>query len=415
MDITLKRKQQLVVGTRLPRLLTAAHIKRHNNESIFIHLLLAITLLFTLMVTAVNAENVNDKNNDKTRTNKKLSSVKKAIEQQKNAIVHYQQSRKNIEKTLKADDLAISKVAKAINNTQQQLSTTQQQIAELAQQKTTLTIKKQRQEKLLAQQLRTAYTTGHHNYLKLLLNQEKTAKMQRTLTYYQYLNVARVNAIEKFQLTLSDLLQITAEHQTQIKQLTQLQSEQKQQRIQLKENKTKRAKTLVSLKKTLLNSEQQLKNLEAEEKNLISALKKLERLIKKQVHLNGLAQLKHKLTWPIKGKIKHRFGQQKQGYLKWKGVFISANVGKQIQTIHNGTILFADWLKGYGLVTVIDHGNGYMSLYAHNQTLLKNVGDQVEQGEPIALVGQSGGQSRAGVYFEIRHRGKAVNPKLWCQ
>ena len=111
----------------------------------------------------------------------------------------------------------------------------------------------------------------------------------------------------------------------------------------------------------------------------------------------------------------HRFGTRKQGYLKWKGVLISSAVGKQVKSIHNGTVLFSDWLKGYGLVTVVDHGKGYMSLYGHNQTLLKNVGDQVEQGEPIALTGQSGGQQQSGLYFEIRHQGKAVNPRLWCK
>ncbi|WP_394172185.1 murein hydrolase activator EnvC family protein [Thalassotalea litorea] len=101
--------------------------------------------------------------------------------------------------------------------------------------------------------------------------------------------------------------------------------------------------------------------------------------------------------------------------MRWKGVLMTAPVGQPVYTIHNGTVLFADWLKGYGLVVVVDHGDGYMSLYGHNQTLLKNVGDRVEIGEPIALVGQSGGQNRAGLYFEIRHKGKPVNPKLWCK
>ena len=93
---------------------------------------------------------------------------------------------------------------------------------------------------------------------------------------------------------------------------------------------------------------------------------------------------------------------------------MSAPVGRQVHTIHHGIVLFADWLKGYGLVTVVDHGDGYMSLYGHNQALLKSVGERVESGEPIALVGQSGGRDHSGVYFEIRHKGQAVNPKRWC-
>ena len=132
-------------------------------------------------------------------------------------------------------------------------------------------------------------------------------------------------------------------------------------------------------------------------------------------NLVGLSKLKRKLNWPVRGRIQHSFGTKKQGYLKWKGVFLSAPIGRQVKTVHSGTILFSDWLKGYGLVSVVDHGDGYMSLYGHNQALLKSVGDRVEAGEPIALIGQSGGQTQSGLYFEIRHAGKAMNPKLWCK
>jgi septal ring factor EnvC (AmiA/AmiB activator) len=169
------------------------------------------------------------------------------------------------------------------------------------------------------------------------------------------------------------------------------------------------------LSKQLLSSQQQLNKLKAEENNLTQALNKLAAMIKAEIDLTGLSKLKNRLSWPVKGKISHSFGTKKQGYLTWKGVLISAPISHQVSTIHNGTVLFSDWLKGYGLLTVVDHGNGYMSLYAHNQTLLKSVGDRVETGEPIALVGQSGGQSSSGLYFEIRHQGKALNPKIWCR
>ena len=210
-------------------------------------------------------------------------------------------------------------------------------------------------------------------------------------------------------------MQVATNHQEQITQLETLKASQQQQQQYLNKNKDKRSKTLASLSQKLLTSKQQLAKLKAEEANLTAALKKLTVLIRAEVDLAGLSKLKRQLSWPVKGRISHSFGSRKQGYLKWKGVLLSAPIGRQVQTIHSGTILFSDWLKGYGLLTVIDHGNGYMSLYAHNQTLLKAVGDRVETGEPIALVGQSGGQDQAGLYFEIRHQGKAVNPKLWCK
>jgi septal ring factor EnvC (AmiA/AmiB activator) len=294
-------------------------------------------------------------------------------------------------------------------------SSTKKLIIQLATQKQQLTQEKKRQEKLLAQQLRSAYTSGQHDYLKLLLNQDQSEKIQRTISYYQYVNKARISEIDKFQATLTQLLQVSSQHQQEIGRLNTLKIEQITQDKQLKKIKLTRNKTLIKLSKKLLSSQQQLVKLKAEENNLNQALQKLAVLIQTEIDLTGLSKLKQKLSWPVKGQMHHRFGSNKQGYLKWKGVLLGAPVGEQVQTIHNGTVLFSDWLKGYGLLTVVDHGNGYMSLYAHNQTLLKSVGERVETGEPIALVGQSGGQERPGLYFEIRHQGKVVNPKLWCK
>ncbi len=248
-----------------------------------------------------------------------------------------------------------------------------------------------------------------------MLNQEKPASVQRTVTNYQYLNNARMKEIDNFKKTLDKLLLVTAEHQQQSDNLKVLAQKQLQQKVDFKKNKKQRSKTIALLNKELLNSKQLLTQLIEEEENLISALEQLAQLSQPEENLKGLSKLKRKLSWPVKGRINRSFGSQKQGYLKWKGVLMGAPVGRQVKTIHNGTVLFADWLKGYGLVTVIDHGQGYMSLYGHNQTLLKAVGERVETGEPIALVGQSGGQPQPGLYFEIRYRGQAVNPKKWCR
>jgi len=356
-------------------------------------------------------------NNEKAKVKNatKLNNVQQAIAKQESNIFKTNKARTSLEQQLKNDDLAIAKTAKMINETQKALNTTQKKIRLLSKDKQGLTAQKSTQERLLAKQLRSAYTTGQHGYLKLLLNQDESDKIQRTISYYQYLNKARINEIETFQATISQLMQVTTKHQEQVAQLTMLKSEQQQQRKNLKYNKKKRSTTLIALSKKLLSDNQKLVKLKSEEANLSTALQKLSALIQAEINLTGLSKLKHKLSWPVKGRLLQRFGSKKQGYLTWKGVLLGAPIGRQIQTIHSGTILFSDWLKGYGLLTVIDHGNGYMSLYAHTQALLKSVGDRVETGEAIALVGQSGGQNRAGLYFEIRHKGKAVNPKLWCK
>jgi septal ring factor EnvC (AmiA/AmiB activator) len=359
------------------------------------------------------AEQSSDTDNTQKETNQALSKVQQQISQQQQSIKQTNNKRSVLEDQLRSDDIAIAKIAKTMIKTQNDFQDTKQTLKNLAQEKVSLTNKKQQQEKVLAQQLRTAYTSGHHDYIKLLLNQESPASVERTVTYYKYLNDARIKEIDQFQIVLSDLLAVTTKHQEQAKKLNILKQEQAEQKITFQQNKQERKKTIRALNKELLNSKQLLEKLVAEEENLVIALQRIAALSRKSAELVGLSKLKRKLSWPIKGKISHSFGSRKQGYLKWKGILLAAPVGKQVKAIHNGTVLFSDWLKGYGLVTVLDHGAGYMSLYGHNQALLKSVGDRVETGEPISLIGQSGGQNQSGLYFEIRRDGQAVNPKVW--
>jgi septal ring factor EnvC (AmiA/AmiB activator) len=374
--------------------------------------LLVISLLFPFVLTAQE----NDNNLSAQQQNRdKLDDIQQAIAEQESNIFDTNKQRSAIEQQLKADDLAIANITKKINNIERDLVVTQTEILTLKSEKDRLTQSKNRQEQLLAKQLRSAYTTGQHDYLKLLLNQDKTNKIQRTLSYYQYLNEARIKEITDFNQTIAQLLEVSTQHQTKIETLDTLKNQQVLESKSLNANKKQRSKTLNTLSKQLLSSQQLLDKLKAEENNLNQALNKLAAIIKAEIDLTGLSKLKNRLSWPVKGKLLHSFGSKKQGYLTWKGVLISAPISRQVNTIHNGTVLFSDWLKGYGLLTVIDHGSGYMSLYAHNQTLLKSIGDRVETGEPIALVGQSGGQTSSGLYFEIRHQGKALNPKLWCR
>jgi septal ring factor EnvC (AmiA/AmiB activator) len=346
---------------------------------------------------------------------KQLDAVKNAIASEQHRIKLTQKSRHEIEQALKADDIAIATVVKKLNKLDQQLIEINKQLKQLNQEQQKLTIAKNKQEQLLAKQIQTAYTSGQHNYLKLLLNQEEPSEVQRSLVYYQYLNKARIDEIDAFKSTIAKLVEVMAQRQKKSQQLAEFKTIQQQQQQVLITEKIKRSQTINALNKQLTSSKDKLTKLITEESNLVAALEELRKLAKKNVKLMGLNKLRNTLLWPVKGKIQHTFGSKKQGYLKWKGVLLSAPVGRQVNSIYNGTVLFSDWLKGYGLVTVVDHGEGYMSLYGHNQALLKNVGDRVETGEPIALVGQSGGQSQASLYFEIRYKGQAINPKSWCK
>jgi septal ring factor EnvC (AmiA/AmiB activator) len=376
--------------------------------------LFASIFSLSCVLMSVNATEQTSNNGDTTnKTNQALSKVQQQIVEQEKSIKQTSNKRSSLENQLRNDDISIAKIVKAMIKTQDDFQDTQQTLKELAQEKITLTHKKQQQEKVLAQQLRAAYTSGHHDYIKLLLNQQSPASVERTVTYYKYLNDARIKEIDQFQIVLSDLLAVTTQHQEQAKKLNTIKQQQAEQKIVFQNTKQERKNTIRALNKELLGSKQLLAQLVAEEQNLVVALQRIAALAQQSAELVGLKKLKRKLSWPVKGKISHSFGSRKQGYLKWKGILLAAPVGKQVKAIHNGTVLFSDWLKGYGLVTVLDHGAGYMSLYGYNQALLKSVGDRVETGEPIALVGQSGGQSQSGLYFEIRSDGQAVNPKAW--
>ena len=321
----------------------------------------------------------------KKQKDKALTELKQTIKQNKNSLKKLQESRQELTAKLKQDDLAISHIIQQLTVTKTQLNETQQQLKNLEKQQRELTLEKQQQERLLAKQLRAAYSTGHHDYLKLILNQQDSKNVQRTISYYQYLNNARIKEIEQFKRTITELLEITELRQEKAQQLTVLKQQQTTQKKSLEQNKSARQKTVNQLNHQITNNQQRLADLESQEANLVTELKALERLAKKSLRLAGLNQLKNKLSWPVKGKRLHNFGTRKLGNLRWKGILFSAPVGRSVNNIANGKVLFADWLKGYGLVIVVDHGQGYMSLYGHNQTLLKQVGDNVEPGETHCL------------------------------
>ena len=350
------------------------------------------------------------------RTKKDLSQVQVALEQSQ---AEFQQQQKEIAKQqqkLKTHELAIAKNAKALNMAKQSVKKTQQQQAEQQQRAAKLEKQQAQFQRILAAQLKSAYMAGSDDYSKMLLNQEDTAKFERTLSYYNYLNKARIKQLDDLKALQVEIAKNQAELAKTKERLVALFEEQKRRQAALLGAKNERQASLQNLKKQLNKTKNSISYLEENEQTLIATIKELEEEEKvTKIELLGLNRNKGKLNWPSKGKLAHRFGQRKHGGINWKGVLISASEGTSVNSIDNGQVVFADWLKGYGWVIVLDHGQGFMSLYGHAQTLLKDVGDMVREGESVALVGQSGGQADSGLYFEIRHKGRAVNPIKWCR
>ncbi|KPH96595.1 protease [Pseudoalteromonas porphyrae] len=365
-------------------------------------------LIFTSLVVAPVTAN-------EDRTKKDLSEIQTAIKQTEAQLQAQRSDIAKLQKNLQQHELDIAKSAKALNIAEQSISETKKQQKQQQQQANTLEKKRKLQQQALAAQIKSAYMSGGHDYSKMLLNQENTAQMERTLSYYNYLNKARIKQIDELKELLIKIEKIQTELEKTTQHLVTLHKEQASRQQALITAQQQRKKNIRDLKNKLSSTKSSINYLKENEKTLLSTLQTLEQEKTQKVELLGLSTSKGKLNWPTKGKLKHSFGQKKHGGIDWKGVLIGANEGNNVHSVHNGQVVFADWLKGYGWVIVIDHGEGFMSLYGHTQTLLKDVGDMVRQGDTIALVGQSGGQASSGLYFEIRHKGRAVNPVKWCR
>ncbi|MDB2331609.1 peptidoglycan DD-metalloendopeptidase family protein, partial [Alteromonas sp.] len=179
-----------------------------------------------------------------------------------------------------------------------------------------------------------------------------------------------------------------------------------------------RKNTLKKINRTIASESQRIAVLLENEKSLLDAIEvarlaALRAAENAQISLNGLAKSKGKLTSPVEGRMRKLFGSRRQGQVRWKGVIFDGAEGDPVISIAPGRVLYADWLRGFGLVAIVDHGEGYMTVYGHNQALLKQAGDDIREGERLALVGRSGGQEYPNLYFEIRHKGKALNPSSW--
>lgn len=350
---------------------------------------------------------------DLERRQVELKSIQSQINQQQSTLKSTKSHRKQLRALLKKDEQAIAKIAKKIDDIRQELSFIDNELTELKQKQITLSTQKTIQQAKLAKQLTSAYLTGEHDYTKMLLNQQNPAKVERMLVYYQYLNNARINAIKTVKSIIEELQSVTQKELVRKNELNLLMAEQQKQVSQLNKEQMQREKTLLQLQKTFTTKIAKLEQLQIEEINIKKIIKQA-LLQPSTPQMRGLNIYKHKLAWPTKGKLIEPFGSQRAAGLNWKGVLISAPEGQAIQTIAAGKVIYADWLKGFGMVMVIDHGKGYMSLYGHAQALLKPVGSIVKMGENIALVGRSGGQILPALYFEVRYKGQAVNPAKFC-
>ena len=268
----------------------------------------------------------------------------------------------------------------------------------------------------LAAQVRAAYMSGNQEKIRLLLNQRDPATLGRLMGYYRYLNDYRADNIEAVTEQIDRLEELRRDIATETARLGELAETRSAELARLNKSQEERTTLLASLRQKIDNEGKEVERLAAQEEDLTRLIAELTSILSDYPISSErpFSEHKGKLTWPVAGTLLHDFGQPRVGgKISWNGVVLAAPRGQEVRAVYHGRVAFADWLAGMGLLVIVDHGEGYMTLYGYNETILKNAGDWVAPGDVIATVGDSGGQSEAALYFEVRRGTKPVNPRRW--
>lgn len=375
-------------------------------------LMLAAMLFAMLSCTQAYAD-------DEAKTRKQLNQLSSEMGNLRKLLQQFKGQQSELQNSLQKSEINIGQIQTKIRQIQQQLGQQQAELASLQQQRNQLQGAKKQQQQFIEQQVLAAYQTGHQKKIKVLLNQEKPEKVTRALTYYDYFNQARTEQIDSYIDVISKLNSVEPKIVEKTTSLSQAKNQLSDEYSKLLASQQTRKQNLATINSAIKSKDQQLQKMNKDRADLERVLAAVEQTIANISIPNEyqpFSKLKGKLAWPLKGKPSNRFGGRRQDTsLHWQGLAIPAAEGSHVSAIHYGRVVFSDWLRGSGLLIIIDHGDGYMSLYAHNQSLIKQTGDWVSPGEVIATVGNSGGQQQANLYFEIRHNGKPTDPSTWCK
>ena len=417
--------------------------------------------LFALLACCLAPANADER----ADAQRQLEASQKEVAELQKLLGTLQQEKSGVQQQLQGTEREMGDLQKQIDSLEQQLEDGEAEVDRLDEEKKKLQSQRAEQQELVALQIRAAYQSGRQEYLKLLLNQQQPEQFARNLTYHDYLSRARSEQLAAFNDTLRQLHDVEAELASQHALLAGQQVELQSRREALDKVRGEHREALAQLNAELSDGSRKLKAQQEEEAKLAGVLKTIEATLARQAreaeerrlaeirareqaeeqrrlaaaggnsgnkarpaddgpsvssgapsYGGPFAQARGKLPWPVDGRLLARFGTPRDdGRLKWDGVLIGAAAGARVRAVHDGRVVFADWLRGAGLLVIIDHGGGYLSLYGHNQSLLKSAGDLVKAGEAIANVGSSGGRDSPALYFAIRQKGQPSDPLAWCR
>jgi septal ring factor EnvC (AmiA/AmiB activator) len=347
---------------------------------------------------------------DARKAEAELQAVKSEIERITRQVSAEQVERDRLTNELRTSELSVGKLRDALSEVRRERAERAARRAALTAEQRVRQAEVQHNRAALAGQLRAAYLIGRQEPLKLLLNQKDPALAGRMFAYYSYFGRARAGQIKLIEDDLRRIAQLDGELAA-----AELEKRQRAQLHQLEQARTQRTQVLASLEAQSHTRAQNLERLRSQQAGLEKLLREL-RTAMERFPLEGndaFARLRGKLAWPVSGRLVARFGDARAGGVHWDGVLVATERGAPVKAVCQGRVIYADWLPGLGLLTIVDHGDGYLSLYGHNERLYKAAGEPVTAGEPIAAAGDSGGSSRPELYFEIRKGGKPVDPRPW--
>lgn len=351
---------------------------------------------------------------EETRAAAELKTLRDRIETTESRIETARDAADTLTRQLRDNETATAGTRARLAAIQQQIAAQQARLRGLQTEQDARGQALTRQKQALAAQLRAAHRNGRNHALRLILNQENPARLGRALAYYAYFNQRRARKIEAVRLGLDELRQTQRAVRAETARLAALQVEQEQKLGELRVFRAGRADLIARLQDYMNAEGRELNRLRENERELQDLLQELKAMAAPPAG-PPFDSLRGKLAWPARGRLLKQFGNPKKAGLKWRGVLIGAEAGSRVNAVSGGRIVFADRFRNLGLLLIIDHGDGFLSLYGHNQDLLKTTGERVQTGEQIATVGDSGGQRDTALYFEIRKGKQPLNPAQWCR
>ena len=360
---------------------------------------------------------------------KELRELRGRIEALQKSLAESEESKSEAADALRESERAISETNRALRELGEQTREINRRLAEIDADSRRGEEELKSQQTLLARLLYQQYLGGQAEPLKLLLNREDPHSISRRLHYFGYVSRARAQLIESTRRNIARLQQLTEDARKQAQELATVTAESKALRARLEREKRARGQVLTRISRDIQRQRREIGTLKRDENRLARLVERLAKLMARskppprvrneRVPQPGAAEgmfpdLKGKLNLPVRGELANRFGSPRaDGGVVWKGLFIAARPGEEVRAIADGRVVFADWLRGFGNLLIVDHGDAYMSLYGNNEALYKRVGDEIRAGDPVAAVGASGGNVDSGLYFELRHQGRPLDPLDW--